>query len=449
MNPPQIRAVLATMLPMLLAACASYHRLDLPAEATLAPGLASLHHDGVAIDRPLSVDDVAALAVQNDPSLLAERRQRGLAEAQVLQAGLLPNPSLGPTYQFNTYAPNAIDNAWTVALTYDFRALLLRPSLLRSAKFAGRQIDAQLLWQEWQVIGQARLLAVDLIEGERQRATLGQSRTLLADRYRHTSRALAQGNATLTTVIPDLGALQAAGISLQTLERTQQTRRQQLDALLGLRPTVVLALAPVPVLPPFDPARVRTVLPELAAFRPDLVALQMGYRSEDARVRAAIIGQFPTFMLSLIGGIDNTRDYSVGPQPTLDIPIFNHNQGQIAIERATRALLHDQYDARLAAAESEVLASLASIELERRQLDADRRDVALTARAARDATRAWQAGDLDELTYTDLVSVRIARQLQILDLEQAQLDQQVAVATLTGAGLPPMTASDLDRQAAR
>jgi hypothetical protein len=30
-------------------------------------------------------------------------------------------------------------------------------------------VDAKLLWQEWQTIAKARLLAVDLIEGERQR----------------------------------------------------------------------------------------------------------------------------------------------------------------------------------------------------------------------------------------------------------------------------------------
>ncbi len=439
-----IGAAASVACALLLTGCASYHPLDLPKQAALAPDLAALRHEGVPIDRPLSADDVARLAVENDPALLSERQQRGVAEAQVVQAGLLPNPSFGPIYQFNSYAPNALNNAWTLALTYDLRAVLLRPALHRSAQYASQQIDAQLVWQEWQVMGQARLLAVDLIEGGRQLAALERSRRLLANRYEHSARAMADHNLTLATVIPDLAALQAAQAAVQVLERLQQSRRQQLDALLGLRPSVVLALGPAPDLPPFDSGQVLERLSHLASFRPDLVALQLGYRSEDERVWAAILGQFPAFAISLIGGIDNTRDYSLGPQPTFDIPIFNHNQGQIAIERATRSLLHDQYEARLAAADGEVRAMLAAIALVQRQLDADRRDIAANVSATDAATRAWRAGNLDELTYVTLAAAQITKEQQVLDLEQSLLDQQVAIATLTGAGLPPLAQAHPD-----
>ena len=427
---------------LLLAGCASYHPLALPTKATLAPDLASLDHHGIRIGRSLTVDEVATLAVLNAPALVAERRQHGLAKAQLLQAGLLPNPSLGPIYQFNTYAPNAVDNAWSIALSYDLRALILLPTQERAARFAERQVDAQILWQEWQTEGQARLLALDLMEGAHQRDILERTRRLLADRYAHTSRALTDGNATLATVIPDLSALQSATAAVQTLDRLQQTRRQQLADLLGLSPSAAFTLASTPDLPPIDLAFVRQRLAHLTSFRPDLVALQMGYRSQDAKVRSAIIGQFPTFVLSLVGGIDNTRDYSVGPSPTLDLPIFNHNQGQIAIERATRALLHDQYVAALATADGQVRAMLDTIALQQRQLDTDRAGIAATRDAAETATRAWRAGDLDELTYTSLVSARLSTETQILDLEQSILDQRAAIATLTGAGLPPLTARE-------
>ena len=422
---------------LLLAACESYHPLPLSPRASLATDLSQLHHEGVDISQPLTVANVASLAVQNNPTLVADRNQRGLAKAQLLQAGLLPNPSINPNYAFNTFAPNALNNAWVVALSYDLRSLILTPTARLSARYAGKQVDAQLLWQEWQVAGQARLLVVDLIEGNRQRASLDRTYQLLASRYAHSSSAMAQGNLTLNVVMPDLSALQGAEQARQTLERAQQQRRQQLDALLGLKPSVVLDLVPTPILPPFDPALVRARLPDLPTYRPDLIALQMGYKSQDAKVRQAIIGQFPTFVLGLAGGIDNTHDYTVGPSPTFDIPIFNHNQGQIAIERATRKLLHDQYSARLATADGEVRAALDTIALQRRQLASLRRDVGKNASAAAAAESAWRAGIIDELTYVTFISARLSQEQQILTLEQSILDAEVNIATLTGAGLPP------------
>ena len=47
----------------------------------------------------------------------------------------------------------------------------------------------------------------------------------------------------------------------------------------------------------------------------------------------------------------------------MELPVFNHNQGNIAIETATRQQLHDEYAARLTAADGQVRAMLAEIDL--------------------------------------------------------------------------------------
>ena len=77
-----------------LTACATYQSLPLDTHVHLKHKLSELVHTGVRIDQPLSVYDVAVLAVENNPDLLATRTQRGVARAQVLEAGLLPNPSV-------------------------------------------------------------------------------------------------------------------------------------------------------------------------------------------------------------------------------------------------------------------------------------------------------------------------------------------------------------------
>ena len=86
--PPLIPAAVG----LALAACAAPADLPLPAKPGLAESLNDLRHDGINPATPLTVTQVAGLAVRNNPDLRAVRAQHGVAQAQVLQAGLLPNP---------------------------------------------------------------------------------------------------------------------------------------------------------------------------------------------------------------------------------------------------------------------------------------------------------------------------------------------------------------------
>ncbi|HVB69717.1 MAG TPA: hypothetical protein VNE67_17860, partial [Acetobacteraceae bacterium] len=63
----------AASLLVVLAGCATYRPLPLPAAPGLADSLATLRHAGVASETPLTVQDVAYLAVENDPTLRAAR----------------------------------------------------------------------------------------------------------------------------------------------------------------------------------------------------------------------------------------------------------------------------------------------------------------------------------------------------------------------------------------
>ena len=177
-------------------------------------------------------------------------------------------------------------------------------------------------------------------------------------------------------------------------------------------------------------------LPTLPNRRPDLTALQLGYRAADARVRAAILGQFPNLTFGVTGGSDNSNVRNVGPQITLELPIFDRNQGNIAIERATREQLHAEYAARLAAANGQVRAALSEIALLQRQLASVRAELPALERAAAQAQSAFDTAAIDDRAYVDLVSARYAKEQELVLLEQSLLDQQVALATLTGAGLP-------------
>ena len=436
---PNLRAVRlrGLLLSAALTGCAHYQPLPLSSGAGLAPSIVAL--DGApATNRPLSVTDVARLAVLNSPELRATRAQRGVSQAQLLQAGLPPNPQITSSI-LPLAAGVGSTTAWNAGLSYDLRSLITLRSRRRSAQDAAEQVDAQIIWQEWQTAGQARLLAVDLIEGNRSLALLRQTEQLLATRERRSRAALAEGNLTLGTIAPDIAARQSARNQINDIQRVLLSRRHQLAALLGLQPDAPLPLTAAPDLPPYDPAAILEALPELANRRPDLIALQLGYRAQDGKVRAAILEQFPNLTFGITGGSDNSNVRNVGPQITLELPIFNHNQGNIAIERATREQLHAEYAARLAAAGGQIRAALSEIELLQDQLVGLRAELPGLQRAASLAEAAFNAAAIDDRSYGDLVSARYAKEQELVVTEQSLLDQQVALATLTGAGMPVVT----------
>src|SRR5262249_20780363 len=83
---------LAGMAIRLFDGCQSYAPLPLNRQAMLAADLSQLRFGNMP--QPLSIEAVSLLAAANNPDLKAARSEIGVAAAQVLQAGILPNPSL-------------------------------------------------------------------------------------------------------------------------------------------------------------------------------------------------------------------------------------------------------------------------------------------------------------------------------------------------------------------
>jgi outer membrane protein TolC len=429
----------AGALSFALTACANYQSLPLDTHVHLKHKLSELVHSGVRIDQPLSVYDVAVLAVENNPDLLAVRTQRGVARAQVLEAGLLPNPSISASYLFllnPTAAGGVIFDAVAASVTQDIQKTITMKGRLRAAQSAALQVDASMLWEEWQLIGKARLAVFDIIQGEKLRRVLVQYRDTLQSRFDRGRKALADGNATLATVAPDLAAVGDTRKALFDLERELDTHRHDLNALLGLAPEVVIPLKTQLQVLQVDPKAVMRALDDLANRRPDLIALQLGYRSQDEKFRGAILGQFPALTFGPSYSRDTSDVRSFGPQLTMDLPIFDRNQGNVAIEKSTREQLRAEFTARLSAAHSEVLASLATQRLLGRQLDEERAEMPVLKGFAEQAESAMNAGNIDERAYVDLVSANYSKQQAVLTLEQQLLEQEVAIATLIGAGMP-------------
>jgi outer membrane protein TolC len=440
-------------LALSLAGCASYAPQPLPTQMDLPQSVSAIPVKPAQLPfRRLSshlfnpadgldIDEVAMLAVANNPQLRQARDGLGIARAQSFAAGLLPDPQLGITSDHPTNGTTGNTNAFNLNLNYDVSALLLRSSRTGSATAAEQQINLELLWQEWQVVSKVRLLFTRLTTQQRLLSQLQDARGLYAERYQRSQQALAEGNVTLDFASSDLAALQNVERQINDLERSRLQDHASLCNLLGIAPGASLDLVGEPSLSAIDTTAVRSSLEQRLDQRPDMRALQAGYHSQEEKFRGAILAQFPALNVGITRARDTSGLYTLGFGVSLSLPIFNANRGNIAIEKATRKKLFDEYQDRLNSAYSEIDIALANLSLLQDQLQRTRQGVAEFGIVARNAESAYRAGNLTAPDYVRLKTALLDKQTESINLQEALMEQHIALETLLGPDLPKRNGS--------
>ena len=146
----------------------------------------------------------------------------------------------------------------------------------------------------------------------------------------------------------------------------------------------------------------------------------------------AVLDQFPTLDLSINGARDTGGNATLGPSVAFTLPLWNRNRGGIAIERATRAALQAEYEARLFQTRAQIAAAVEALRILGRQRAAILRDLPALERFAAANRRAADRGDL--ALATAITAEQALRDKQIL-LAQAERDiaeQMIALELLTG-----------------
>jgi outer membrane protein, heavy metal efflux system len=436
-----------SMLFVALTSCASYQAKPLNTQPVLLNNVPHLvvHDSQMPLpelashtfnpDDGLDMKEVAILAVVNNPDLKAVRDERGVARAELIAAGILPNPQLTAGVDHPTSGPGYV-NAFNLGLGYDISTLLTRKAGIDAARANSMSIDLTILWQEWQVVQKARVLFVESVEQEKQLRILQAFRDLMDAGYQRARRALKEGNITIDVVSADLAALQDATTNLHDLERQLAKTRQDLNSLLGISPDIKLDLTDGNDVPNPDQSDIAANLSLLPQHRPDLLALQAGYTSQEERFRKAVLAQFPALSIGITRSRDTSNVYTLGFGITLSLPIFDRNQGTIAIEKATRERLYDEYQARLNNAYSQVKGLLVQMRLVSKQYESVKSSLPDMEQTAERAKAALDEGDLDITTYTGLQAALLKKRVEAITLEKTMLEQRIVLQTLLGNELP-------------
>ena len=381
----------------------------------------------------LDPEEIAVLAVLNSPDLQAKRAAAKVSGAEVFSAGLLPDPQVNLSADFPSTAGAAV--AYAASLSLDVQALLTRSAALASARSSARKADLDLLWAEWSAAQQARQLAETAVTDEARAKALGAVRDQAADRYAQSQRALGRGDLASQTTSADLALELDAQTQLELAEHDAAKARQELNALLGLKPDASLPLVGEPGPAAYDDATIGAAAGRVSARRPDLLALQAGYGAQDAKLRKSILMQFPLLNLSANHARDNSDITSNGAAGTFALPIFNGGRGQAAIDKATREQLRAEYQARLDQTEAEIAQDRAELAAALRQARALEISVPVLEAMADRAQAAYRRGDIDSGSYLSLVQNARARRAELEDKRLAAFQAEAALET--ALFLPP------------
>ncbi len=423
-------AVLATV----VTGCTTYHPVPLATHVDLAANIDQLAPrettKRIGSAKSLRLTDVAILAVWNNPKLKAQRKRLGVAQAQLFAAGLLPDPQLSLSVDHPTGSATGTVDAYSFGLDYTVLPLITRGARLESGRQAERQVALEIRWQQWQVAQRARMLAVRLVSRRRQLGLLRKTADLYRSRYEHARKALAHGDLTVDIAGTDLTSLLDILSQMRQMEQQCSGTSHDLHLLLGLLPD-----APLPIRLPSPPTwpdavLLRRQLRGVENRRPDLLGLRAGYQSQEAKVRAAVLAQFPSLTLGINRARDTGDIATAGFGISLNLPLFSGGKGRIAVERATREQLRREYQARLdrTAVEVDKLLDLHRIiAAQIHQLEAYL--PALKAMVVK-GRKAYRRRDIDALTFLHMESTWIQKRQEMIRLEETRRENFIALQTL-------------------
>jgi outer membrane protein TolC len=307
----------------------------------------------------LSLDESVAAGLYLNPDLRAFRSERGIAEGELISARLVPNPDIAVSALANLSGSGGLGS--TAA---SFVASLRRPGE-KSARVARAQalmevVNSQISAQESRLAAEIRKAYLSELAAEEQ-ARLAEASLKLQQRIKtYYEQKVQLGDASrLDLNLVSIEYSQALRDQQKTSSQLDQAR-QSLNRLLGLPPTYSLKLRASAVILGYLPFHLDLASLELTALdnNGELGALKHEYEQAEQDLRLAYLQRIPWFHLGPgyereSGGHEGTTN-RLGLAFGLDLPVFNWNQGEIAIREAARDKVRDEFTAKLHSVEGDL-----------------------------------------------------------------------------------------------
>ncbi len=442
--------LLCVLLLAILCSCATYHpkpidqsavssRLAAPSPESIFIQAARIQHPilkprSIDFKKGISAEDAAIIAVIANPVLRAERDFKGIAKAQLLQAGILPNPAF--SYSLDVPSGGSDQgtvNAYGLGLDWDIKSLLTRGARVDAARAQEASVNLDIAWREWQVAESAKLSVYRIVMLKGQLRVAQREEEDLRKNLEAIKKAVAEGNMTIVDQDAVDSTLRRIHSTVLDISQKLNQERLGLNRILGFPPSIKIQLKPVINLagPKTLPA-LHDIMNGLENRRLDLLALKLGYQSQEARLRAAVRAQFPGISIGFSHARDTTNVITTGFSVSISLPFFDRNQGHIAIEKASRKQLYDDYMNRVFQARADAAGILADIKSVKTQIDATDKSVQTLEKLVKVSYSGFLEGNIDVLSYYNEVDRLTTRRLDVLKLQQNLAGLYVALEITAG-----------------
>ena len=280
---------------------------------------------------PLGANDSAQIALLNNPDLQATFEEIGISQADLVQAGLLKNPTFAASWRFPDVAPGLTDAEYSLA--QDFLGLILMPLKTKVAQTNLEETENRVTHEVIHLIGEVKTEFYNY-QAETQ-LELRLNLIIQADQAA-VDVAKAQhdsGNISDAGYVNQQAQVATARMALAEAQKQKIRTREKLNRLMGLwgEGTNWTARPNLPAMPESDPS-LKNLESLAIAQRRDLLALR---KQVDGIGQALALKTNTRFLpVSINIGVDTEKSPDgqrvTGPTLDLELPIFDQGQGEIA-----------------------------------------------------------------------------------------------------------------------
>ncbi len=413
-----------------LVGCATYQPQVLPLAANIVSPTKMYSIDERKNSNTKSLSIIAYEAALYNPDLRAMRQELNISDALVLGARLLPDPSVG----LSIAAPlggEGLYNALGAGIGWSLGALFTRSNEVNRAQIERNVTIASYDWQVRLNVANALVLAGRLKSLQEQ-------------------REIALNNLDLSQRLSEVTA-QKALLFDETMSISNSRKMMMLDALdiqakindqiaftqyelnyqLGLLPSEIVKIAPFD-LDEIDPDP-KALFKQAVEKRNDIVARQYAYQSSDVFYQRNLLAQFPSFALTLNWSSDTSKIKTFGPSVTFDLPLWNRNQGGIALSKALRDKEKESYSAALERAYSDIFSLSDALKRNQTLYTKAKREITMNQKLIDALKKALNKGDITLIDYTIKMNEINTKELWVIGLMQSIFEQRIALSLASGS----------------
>ena len=378
---------------------------------------------GVSLSNPLSEEQAVWVALLNNAAFLEAMADVGLAEADIIQARALPNPTLSMLFPAG---PKQLE----FAVKYPVEAIWLRPKRTEIAKLDADKVGKTLQQASLDLVRDVRIAYTNLSQAKERVKLAKEALDLSAQVTTLVDARLRAGSALeLESTTAKSDELQARQ-ELTKLEDDVKIATNRLTKLLGVGLTEVSISASGLANTQSISSNSASLLKDAFAARPDLRAAEIAI--ESAMKKQGLAKSEAYKLTAALDTNGSGSNFEAGPGIDLPIPIFDRNQAgkkraSAMLEKATKHYLVVRDQIILEVREAHTLALQAQ-----RSADTWKRDIIPPLEGAiSQADKAYKGGTTTFLQVVDtnrkLTNARLKYSEARADLHRAIIELERAV----------------------